>query len=187
MVLLTVIRLQPQVRMSSYCSSSDDSHVSEYFPTPIRHTMAVQTPLVTLPNKCSLTQIQQLDSFIQKTNRGCERKGCQGKIVPVEVITENTGRAVDRCRKCSTYSLFESCGNPITGSFQQRNILMATQVVFISAGCTHAKYKKVIDILEISAVSLETLNFMSTDMVTEMCNREKKRMKGQNSAHCIRP
>ena len=101
--------------MSSSSSSGDDSDVSEYFPTPIRHTMAGQTPLASLPNKCSLTEIQQLDSFIRKANRGCERKGCRGKIVPVEVITENLGGAVKivyRCRKCSTYSLFESCSNP---------------------------------------------------------------------------
>ena len=90
--------------MSSSSSSSDDSDASEYFPTPIRHTMAGQTPLASLPNKCSITEIQQLDSFIRKTNRGCERKGCRGKIVPVEVVTENLGGAVKivyRCRKCS--------------------------------------------------------------------------------------
>ena len=100
--------------MSSSSSSSDDSDASEYFPTPIRHTMAGQTPLASLPNKCSITEIQQLGSFIRKTNRGCERKGCRGKIVPVEVVTENMGGAVKivyRCRKCSTYSLFESCSN----------------------------------------------------------------------------
>ena len=134
---ILVICLQSQVRMSSSSSSSDDSDASEYFPTLIRHTMAGQTPLASLPNKCSVTEIQQLDSFIRKTNRGCERKGCRGKIVPVEVVTENLGGAVKivfRCRKCSTYSLFESCSNPTTGSLQQRNISMATQVAFISAG-----------------------------------------------------
>ena len=76
--------------------------------------------------------------------------------------------------------MFESCSNPIMGSLQQRNISMATQVAFISAGCTHATYKKVLDILGISAVSFEA--FMSTiqkmhpvvdGMVTEMCDREK--------------
>ena len=96
-------------------------------------------------------------------------------------------KIVYRGRKCSTYSLFESCNNPTTGSLQQRNILMATQVAFISAGCTHATYKIVLDILGISAVSFEA--FMSTilkmhpvveGMVTEMCDREKARMKAMD-------
>ena len=64
---------------------------------------------------------------------------------------------------------------------------MATQVAFISAGCTHATYKIVLDILGISAVSFEA--FLSTiqkmhpvveGMVTEMCDREKVRMKAMN-------
>ena len=96
-------------------------------------------------------------------------------------------KIVYRCRKCSTYSLFESCSNPTTGSLQQRNISMATLVAFISAGCTHATYKKVLDILGISAVSIKM--FMSTiqkmhpgveGVVTEMCDREKARMKAMD-------
>ena len=151
--------------MSSSSSSSDDSDASKYFPTPIRHTMAGQTPLASLPNKCCVTEIQQLGSFIRKTNRGCERKGYRGKIVPVEVVTKNLGGAVKivyRCRKCSSYSLFGSRSNPTMGSLQQRNISMATQVAFISAGCTHATCKKV---LRISAVSFEA--FMSTIPVAD--------------------
>ena len=117
-------------------------------------------------------------------------KGCRGKIVPVEVVAENLCGAVKivyRCRKCSTYSLFKSCSNPTTGSLQQRNISMATQVVFISAGCTDPTYKKVLDILGISAISFKA--FMSTiqkmhpvveGMVTEMCDREKERMKAMD-------
>ena len=79
-------------------------------------------PLASLPNKCSITEIQLLNSFIRNTNRGCERKGCRGKIVPVEVVTENLGGAVKfvyRCRKCSIYSLLESCSNPTKGSLQK--------------------------------------------------------------------
>ena len=56
--------------------------------------MAGQTSLASLPNKCFLTEIQQLDSFIRKTHRGCKRKGCRGKIIPVEVVTKNPGGAV---------------------------------------------------------------------------------------------
>ena len=89
-----------------------------------------------------------------------------------------------RCRKSSTYSLFESCSNPTTGSLQQRNISMATQVAFISAGCTHATYKKVLDILGISAVSfmstIQKMHPVVEGMVTEMCDREKERMKAMD-------
>ena len=98
-----------------------------------------------------------------KDKQGLRMKRLLGKDCPMEVVTWNLGGAVKivyRCRKCSTYSLFEICSNPTTGNLQQRNISMAAQVAFITAGCTHATYKKVLNILRISAVSFET--FMST-------------------------
>ena len=64
---------------------------------------------------------------------------------------------------------------------------MATQVAFKSAGCTHTTHKKILDILGISAISFEA--FMSTiqkmhpvveGKVTEMCDREKERIKAMN-------
>ncbi len=60
-------------------------------------------------------------------------------------------------------------------------------MAFVTAGCTHATYRKVLDILGMVAVSFET--FMQTirimhsvveEMVKEMCIREKNRMKDMN-------
>ena len=63
------------------------------------------------------------------------------------------------------------------------------QVAFITAGCTHTTFTKVLDILGMNPVSKKA--FMKTikemhpiveNMVNEMCEREKKRRKALTSA-----
>ena len=149
--------------------------------------MRPKLPAISLPNECHITELQQIDQFI-RTHTVCKRTGCHGELIPVQVDNKRMGGAVRvtyRCKKCSEQFLFGSCSNiPKTA---QNTTSKAMQVAFITAGCTHATYAKVLDILGIKAVSKET--FMKTiqemhpiveNMVDEMCEREKKRMKAMD-------
>ena len=78
-----------------------------------------------------------------------------------------------RCKKCSKYCMF----NSTTLNDHSPNVTM-------TAGCTHATYKKVRDIIGIAAVPFQ--EFMDTiqkihpvveRMDDGMCEREKQQMK----------
>ena len=149
--------------------------------------MRPRLPAISLSNKCSVTEIRQIDGFIQ-SHAVCKRPGCRGKLTPVQEYNKRMGGAVRvtyRCRKCSKQFLFGSCSNiPKT---TQNSTSKALQVAFITVGCTHATYAKVLVILGMNPASKKA--FMKTpeemhpvveNMVNEMCEREKERMKALN-------
>ena len=110
--------------------------------------------------------------------------------MPLDVITHGTGGAVtvhytcDGCR-CEV-SEFETSSK--TSNLARNNVSTATQLAFIAAGCNHSTYHKVLQhAMGIEAVS--STKFMSTiktihpvveEMVNDMCEREKKRMKAMD-------
>ena len=164
---------------------SSDSEDTEHFLTPT--TVHPRLPAISLSNKCYVTEIRQIDGFIQ-SHAVCKRPGCRGKLIPVQEDNKRMGGAVRvtyRCRKCSKRFLFGSCSNnPKT---TQNSTSKAKQVAFITAGCTHATYAKVLVILGMNPASkkafmktLEEMHPVVKNMVNEMCECEKERMKALN-------
>ena len=77
------------------------------------------------------------------------------------------------------------CALDFKTSGRRNHIKLAVQVAFITAGCTHATYVKALQhVLGIRPVSaptfmrtIETLHPIVKQMVDEMCEREKQRMR----------
>ena len=170
---------------SPLVSLNSDSEDTEYFPTPT--TLRPKLPAVSLSNKCYITEIRQIDGFIQ-SHGVCKRPRCRGKLIPVQKDNKQLGGAVKvtyRCRKCSRKFLLGSCSNiPKT---TQNSTSEAMQVAFITAGCTHTTYTKVLVILGMNPVSkkafmktIEEMHPIVENMVNEMCEHEKKRLKALN-------
>ncbi|XP_064386971.1 uncharacterized protein LOC135335416 isoform X2 [Halichondria panicea] len=183
---------ETKVLMTSTDTDTDtgSDRESEYFPTPLRQFKIKLPALPDIPNNCTIAEMRQVDSFIQKVSRGCKRTGCRGGLIPVEARTQQMGgaaRIIYRCKRCSKYYTFDSAILPDHPTTRQSKLSRALQVAFITAGCTHATYRKVLDILGMAAVSFPT--FMQTirdmhpvveEMVEEMCSREKERMKNMS-------
>ena len=92
---------------------------------------------------------------------------------------------VFQCTRCSRHYTFDSTILPERPTAGQNDLSKAMQVALITAGLTHATYKKVLDILGMAAVSfltfqgtIQELHPIVEQMVKEMCQREKERMKG---------
>ncbi len=142
--------------MTSSSTDTESDGESEYFPTPMRKFKIKLPALSDIPNKCSIAELRQVDSFIQNFSRGCKRKGCRGGLIPVEARTQKMGgvaRIIYRCKRCSKYYTFDSTILPDHPTTRQSKLSRALQVAFVTAGCTHATYKKVLDILGMAAVS----------------------------------
>ena len=175
--------------LSTPASPTDSDGDSEYFPTPLRKKIKLPA-LPELPNNCSIIEIGQLDNFVQSMSTGCKRIGCRGRLVPVQAKTQRMGGAVHtvfQCTRCSRHYTFDSTILPERPTAGQNDLSKAMQVAFITAGLTHAMYKKVLDILSMAAVSfltfqgtIQELHPIVEQMVKEMCQREKERMKGMD-------
>ena len=94
---------------------------------------------------------------------------------------------VFQCTRCSRHYTFDSTILQERPTAGQNDLSKAIQVAFITAGLTHAMYKKVLDILGMAAVSfltfqgtIQELHPIVEQMVKEMCQREKERMKGMD-------
>ena len=94
---------------------------------------------------------------------------------------------VFQCTRCSRDYTFDSTILPERPTAGQNDLSKAMQVAFITAGLTHATYKKVLDILGMAAVSfltfqgtIQEMHPIMEQMVKEMCQREKERMKGMD-------
>ena len=119
-----------------------------------------------------------------------KRIGCRGRLVPVQAKTQQMGGAVHtvfQCTRCSRHYTFDCTILPERPTAGQNDLSKAMQVAFITAGLTHAMYKKVLDILGMAAVSfltfqgtIQELHPIVEQMVKEMCQREKERMKGMD-------
>ena len=128
--------------------------------------------------------------LVQSVSTGCKRIGCRGRLVPVQAKTQRMGGAVHtvfQCTRCSRHYTFDSTILPERPTAGQNDLSKAMQVAFITAGLTHAMYKKVLDILGMEAVSfltfqgtIQALHPIVEQMLKEMCQREKERMKGMD-------
>ena len=175
--------------LSTPASPTDSEGDSEYFPTPLRKKIKLPA-LPELPNKCSIIEIGQLDNFVQSVSTGCKRIGCRGRLVPVQAKTQRMGGAVHtvfQCTRCSRHYTFDSTILPERPTAGQNDLSKAMQVAFITAGLTHTMYKKVLDILGMAAVffltfqgTIQELHPIVEQMVKEMCQHGKERMKGMD-------
>ena len=134
-----------------------------------------------LPQHCVFLDLRQIENFVDQINntRSCRTAGGQGMLVPCDAVTCGMGGAVRvtyTCSGCRCALEFQT--------FSRRNKL-AVQVAFITAGCTYATYVKALQhVLGIRPVSthtfmrtIETLHPIVEQMVDEMCEREKQRMR----------
>ena len=94
---------------------------------------------------------------------------------------------VFQCTRCSRHYTFDNTILPEQPTAGQNHLSKAMQVAFITAGLTHATYKKVLDILGMAVVSfltfqgtIQELHPIVEQMVKEMCQHEKERMKGMD-------
>ena len=198
LALVTIIHTYTQMTTSSSESESDDSD-TDYIPTPLRISASSRVPArclsdqidfqsinpCVIPAKCCFFDLRQLQYFTDQINRGCRESGCQGKLTPLNVDTRGMGGATNityRCNQCLNSVYFQQATN--SSIFGGNDISLAVQVAFITAGCTHATYAKILQLLGIEPVSSST--FMTTikklhpiveQMVKEMCEREKNRMR----------
>ena len=177
-------------------SELDSDDESEYIPTPLRppkrHISPVKTtnPVTpcTLPRHCILLDLSQVEQLFNQINeaRGCKTAGCRGKLVPQDIMTNGMGGTatiVYMCNGCQDMLVFQT--SSMNTQIAKTDITLAAQVAFITAGCTYTTYAKALqDVLGIKAVTartfmrtIETLHPIVENMVTEMCEREKDRMK----------
>ena len=160
--------------------SADDSL---YIPTPDQFVRKKLLNSSCLPLKVCFMGLSHLDMFINEI-RACTTSGCKGILVPKHVRCAGFGGAVSikyACNGCvCKTALFETSTKFVLG----RNCDITT-VAFITAGCTHMTYYKVLKhALGIDAVSWPT--FQSTIkkmypvvkmMVDRMCDEAKLEMK----------
>ena len=92
-----------------------------------------------------------------------------------------------QCTRCLRHYTFDSTILPELSTAGQNDLSKAMQVAFITAGLTNATYKKVLDILGMAAVSfltfqgtIQELHPIVEQIVKEMCQHEKERMKGKD-------
>ena len=134
--------------------------------------------------------LKQIEKFVDQLNdtRVCKTAGCQGRLVPRDVLTRGMGGTttlVYVCDDCLCIRELEasSKNTPLANN----DISLAAQVAFITAGCTYTTYANALQLLGIKPVNnhafmktLETLHPIVEAMVNAMCEREKQRMKDMN-------
>ena len=160
----------------------------EYIPTPLQLAEGEPLEPVNIPNHCAFIELRQIEQFVNQINktRSCRTAGCNGRLAPCDVMTYGMGVAVKvtyMCSGCQCVLHFQPSSN--TTQLVRNNLKLAIQVSFITAGCTYATYVKGLrHILGIKPVSgrtfmrtIETLHPIVEQMVNEMCEREKQRMK----------
>ena len=120
--------------------------------------------------------------------RVCKTAGCQGRLVPRDVLTrgmEGTTTLVYVCDHCLCIWKLEASNK--NTPLANNDISLAAQVAFITAGCTYTTYANALQLLGIKPVNnhafmktLETLHPIVEAMVNAMCEREKQCMKDMN-------
>lgn len=169
---------------SSSSSSSDDS---DYIPTPLRPKPKKPLKPCSTPHHCVIMDLKQVGQFVEQINdtRACTTIGCYGKLVPLEVVTRGMGGTAIVAYACDDCQcILELQASSENTQLANNDISLATQVAFITGGCTYTTYVKVLQVLGIKAVSnrtfmttIENLHPIVEDMVDQMCEREKQRMK----------
>ena len=171
----------------SFISVSTDG--SLYIPTPDQLVRKKLLNSSCLPLKVCFMDLSHLDMFIKQLNeiRACTTPGCKGMLVPNHVRCYGLGGAVSvkyACNGCvCKTAVFETCTKLDLG--RSCDISTAVQVAFITAGCTHMTYYKVLKhALGINAVSwstfqstIEKMYPVVTMMVDQMCDEAKLEMK----------
>ena len=170
-------------------SSSADSDDSDYIPTPLRPKLRRTLP-ISVPHHCIFLDLKQIEKFVDHLNdtRGCKTSGCKGRLVPLEVVTRGMGGTAtvayicDGCR-----CILELKVSSENTTLANNDINLAAQVAFITAGCNYTTYCKALQLLGIKPVSsnyfmmtIETHHPIVEDLVNDMCEREKQRMKNMN-------
>ena len=169
--------------LSISSSESAESDDSDYIPTPLRlrQTFRLQMSPCSIPHHCSLVDLKPNEKFVDQLNdtRVCKTAGCQGRLIPRDVLTRGMGGTttlVYVCDDCLCIQELEasSKNTPLANN----DISLADQVVFITAGCTYTTYANALQLLGIKPVNnhafiktLETLHPIVEAMVNAMCNR----------------
>ena len=169
---------------SSSCTSEVSS--SGYCPTPVKR--AKVSP-VELGNRILVCQTVQLNDFLHQVNTTslCYTPNCVGKLVPVSIKQIGLGGSLlvkFSCTGCCERML--SLKSSVEIEFSKRTACsLAIQVAFITAGCMHAQYSKVLkQHLGMSAVNsttfYETIKLLEpvvSNLLLEMCTVAKNEMR----------
>ena len=113
--------------------------------------------------------------------RSCKTAGCHGMCYSCDAVTCGMGGAVKVTYMCSGCR----CALDFKTSSRRNHIKLVVQVAFIVAGCMYVTYVKalqhVLGFWPVSALTLmrtiETLHPIVKQMVDEMCEREKQKMR----------